>query len=122
MAERHDDVRFEPRDVNVGQVVWLLVGLSAALAVAMLGLWFTQSLYVPPQTVRQQQLPPEPRIEGIGLDQATHSVTNSDLPNSARSQRIREDELLLKGWTDTAGKRHPPIAEAMKRIVERERQ
>ncbi len=121
MAERHDDIRFEPRDVNVGQVVWLLIGLSAALAVAMLGLWFTQSLYVQPQTAQQQQLPPEPRIEGIGLDQATHSVTNSDLPTSARSQRIREDEMLLRGWADAASKRHPPIAEAMKRIVERER-
>ncbi len=121
MAERHDDIRFEPRDVNVGRVVWLLVGLSALLAVAMLGLWLTQSLFVPPRTAKQQQLPPEPRIEGIGLDEATHSVANSDLPTSARSQRIREDEMLRKGWTDAAGKKHPPITEAMKRLVERER-
>ena len=120
MADRHEDVRFETRDVRVGPVVWFLSGLIAAMAFAMVGLWYTQSQYVSPQTVRQAQLPPEPRIEGLGLDQATHSVTNSDLPKSARSQRLREEQMLRDGWTDAAGQWHPPITEAMKRLIEQE--
>lgn len=120
MAERHDDVRFEPRDVQVGPVMWFLGGLTFAMATAMAGLWFTQSMYVRSPNGNVAQLPPEPRIEGVGLDQSSHSVTNSDLPTSARSQRLREEQMLRDGWIDTGGKRHPPIADAMKKLIERE--
>ena len=120
MAERHDDVHYEPRDVRIGPVVWFLVGLATALAMAMLSLWWTQSMYVHPPSARPHNLPPEPRIEGVGLDQATHSVTNVDMPTSARSQKLREDQMLRDGWTDAAGKRHPPIIAAIKQLLERE--
>lgn len=121
MAERHADVRFEPTDVRVGPVVWFLVALSAALATVMAVLWFTQKAelkYHHDWAVSDPTTVPEPRIEGLGLDTASHSVTNFELANSARSQRLREDKMLAEGWTDSAGKRHAPINEAFKKLIE----
>jgi hypothetical protein len=117
MPERHDDVAFEPRDVKVGPIFGSLSALAVSLAAAMLGLWWMQALFLRHTPERPPELPPPPRIEGVGLD---YSVTNADLPNSARSQRLRENQMLRDGWTDAAGKKHLPIAEAMKRLVELE--
>src|SRR6516164_3698819 len=115
MADHNDDVRFEPRDVRVGPVFGSLIVLTVLLGAAMFGLWWMQSLLLHPTAERQTELPPEPRIEGVGLDRASYSVTNMELPNSARSQRLHEDQMLHDGWIDAGGKKHPPIAEAMKR-------
>jgi len=121
MAERHADVHFEPTDVRVGPIVWFLVVLTAALAVVMVVLWLTQKVelkYRHAWAASDPTTVPEPRIEGMGLDTASHSVTNFELATSARSQRLREDKMLAEGWTDSAGKRHPPISEAFKKLIE----
>lgn len=125
MAERHGDVRFEPTDVRIGPIVGFLVILLAALIAVMFLLWVSQRFELGRAQMRgatiaakPPSLPPEPRIEGVGLDQASHSVTNADLASSARSQRQREDQMLADGWTDAGGKKHPPIKDAMKRLIE----
>lgn len=120
MADRHATVRFEATDVSIRPVVSFLVVLCVALVVLMALLWYWQLGFAPEPTARANRLPPEPRIEGLGLSAATHSVTNPDLPNSARSQRLRDEALLRSGWTDARGRRHPPIAEAFRLLIERE--
>jgi len=125
MADHHDDVRFEPTDVRIGPIVWFLAILGGSLAIIMVVLWWTQVFElrshdvadrVPPQ---KMTFPPEPRIEGVGMSQASHSVTNPDIPTSAKSQRIEEEKKLADGWTDAAGKKHPPIDQAMQAVVEK---
>lgn len=121
MAEHHGDVRFEPTDVMIGPIVWFLAVLAGALAVIMFALWQMQTFEInrlPRTAAEGQTLPPEPRIEGLGLDRASHSVTNAELSSSARSQRIREEQMLNDGWTDAAGHKHPPIKLAFKRLIE----
>jgi len=131
---RHDDVRFEPTDVKVGPVVTFLVFLTGAVAVLMLLLWWLQVAEIRSQDrvshplagVRSalpesQRRPPEPRIEGIGAPrgEASHSVTNPNIPLSAWSLRKAEESKLASGWTDASGRNHVPIDEAMRRVVAR---
>lgn len=126
----HEGVRFEPRDVKALPIVWFLVFLFALLVVVMVSLWWTQTFLVAHEesakrpnnalaVLGQKQLPPEPRIEGVGLDKASHSVTRTDLENSIPSIRAREAKALRDGWTDAAGVRHPPINEAMRKVVQK---
>jgi hypothetical protein len=124
MANHHDDVRFEPTDVRTGPVVWFLAILGVSLAIVMLVLWWTQVFelrthHVADQAVpKQMTFPPEPRIEGVGMNQASHSVTNADIATSARTLRNEENKKLADGWIDAAGKKHPPIEQAMKMLIE----
>jgi hypothetical protein len=103
---------------------------------AMVGLWYTQGFMVReeragkkperPLTAAQanrpdsERWPPEPRIEGLGGDRTSHSVANPDVPSSAKNQRAAEEAKLAAGWTDAAGKKHPPIEEAMKLFLRQE--
>lgn len=136
MANRHDDIDFERSDVTIGPIVWFISGLAVCTGIAMLGLWWMQGWIVSRERAGKQperpltaaaaqrpdeeRWPPEPRVEGLGGAKASHSVTNSELPTSARNQRAREEEQLTKGWTDAAGKKHPPIADAIRMLIEKE--
>jgi hypothetical protein len=136
MAEgpRHDDVRFEPTDVSIGPVVTFLVFLTGTVAVLMVLLWWFQVAEIRAQDraghplaaaraalPESQRWPPEPRIEGIGAPrgEASHSVTDPTIPQSAWSLRRAEEWKLAAGWTDAAGRVHTPIEEAMRRVAAR---
>jgi hypothetical protein len=134
MANVHADIDFEKTDAQVGPIVWFLAGLSVCTLIAMAGLWWLQDQFLGRERVVKrperpvnpamisrpgaERLPPEPRIEGHGGDKASHSVTNYDLATSARNLRREEDNRLRDGWVDAAGKKHPPIDEAIKMLIE----
>ena len=127
---RHDDVHFEPTDIKVGPVVWFLAILFVATGGIMVFLWWVQGREIARETrlsrpgnapilTAHEQLPPEPRIEGVGLDKASHSPSRTDLPTSAAVWRADEEAKLRSGWTDSGGGKHPPIDDAMRQIVEK---
>ena len=127
----HDDVRFEPTDVKALPIVWFLVFLFGLIVVVMVALWWTQNYLVAYETSIKRPgnslavlgedkptLPPEPRIEGIGLDKpSAHSVNRRDLPTSIATIRAEEATALKDGWTDAAGGKHPPVDEAIRQVV-----
>jgi hypothetical protein len=134
-GQRNDDVRFEPTDVYVGPIVGFTAVLAMIIAACMLVLWMVQANTLDreesskrpinqmaaergllPETQRR---PPEPRIEGIGLADATYSVVNRDNPKSAVSRRMAEERQLADGWTDAGHRRHPPIEQAMREIAKK---
>src|SRR6476619_2879318 len=100
---RHDDVRFEQTDVEVGPIVAFLVTLSTIIAVLMILLWWFQAVEMRSQDERTrpgnllaaqqaqrpeaERRPPQPRIEGIGAPshEASHSVTDPTIPLSVQS-------------------------------------
>lgn len=130
-ARPHGDAGFEHTDVNIKPIVGFLVVLSGCLVAIMIALWVWHEALERGERARKrpssplavmQVIPPEPRIEGLqpGLADYTvsHSVNKPDLPTSALAQRARATDELKKGWKDAQGRWHPPIDEAMRRVVD----
>ena len=44
-------------------------------------------------------------------------MTNQELPDSARNLRRTQEQKLAEGWTDAAGRKHPPIDQAIAKLV-----
>jgi hypothetical protein len=121
----HDDVSFEPSDVETKSILAYLVYLAIVVFVA-----FAVCIYIfryttkfaersdtPPPPVRQgvpPTMPPEPRLQGI-LGHETDA--QQDMRNKVKEDTAANERL---GWIDEkAGIAQIPVRDAMKIIAEK---
>jgi len=122
---RHTDVAFEGRDIETRSIYGYLLALGLATAAALLicvfilrfTLKFAASSETPPPPSReshQQELPPEPRLQGVP------GHTN-DPQQDMRDKLKADTEANQKfGWIDeTSGVAQIPVKDAMKIIAEK---
>jgi len=127
----HDDVTFEPRDINPGQIVRYLLYLAVAVALSFFICWFVYKATtkmaldsdtplmpvwqtLTPEQRQQAVMPPEPRLQGImGHD----NDPQEDLRLKVRADREANERL---GWVDEKqGIAQIPVEDAMKIIAEK---
>lgn len=127
-SAHHGDVRFEPRDVRAAPILWFLILLFTFLVIVLFALWWAQNYLVAYEesakrpnnalaTLGQGQLPPEPRIEGIGPATGANAVIRMDPATALATFRAKEMTALKDGWKDSGGGQHPPIKDAIRRVV-----
>jgi hypothetical protein len=127
-APAHDDVSFEPRDVQARTIYVYLFVLAVAVVLS-----YVVCLYVfratshlaaqtdtPPPPVREQMgpdyrtLPPEPRLQGLPGHESD--------PQLDHRRKVEEDKAANErtGWIDQrAGIVQIPVRDAMKIIAEK---
>ena len=123
----HDDVAFEPRDVESTGVLKFLVYLALIIAATLFICWgvlrLTQTRIAqfdtPPPPVRQgvpPKMPPEPRLQAQGLP-----GHDRDPQQDLRDKLNADREALEKAaWVDEkAGIAQIPIKDAMRIIAEK---
>jgi len=121
--ETNPQVSHERRDVNVFQISAFGIGLLISCIIVVFAMWAMFDFLakredkVNPATAmaRQQQLPPEPRLSGVTVENGAIS----EHPNypKVELQQLRDDEdAILKsyGWLDPAkGTVRIPIDQAI---------
>ena len=125
---RHDDVTFEPQDVQASTIYKYLFALAAAVVLSYIVCIFvlrvTTGVAVrsdtPPPPVRQEMgpnfemMPPEPRLQGL--------PGHGNDPQADLREKIRLDTEANErfGWIDqSAGIAQIPVKDAMKIIAEK---
>ena len=127
----HEDVTFEPRDLNPAQIVKYLIYLAICVAISfgicVFVLDFTTKLAVDndkplppiwetltPQQREQATYPPEPRLQGI----AGHDTDGQEDMREMRKAGQEANDRL--GWIDQKqGIAQIPVDDAMKIIAEK---
>jgi hypothetical protein len=125
---KHEDVSFEPTDVQAGTIYGYLFALALAVIFSYIVCVFVLRLTTrvavqsdtPPPPVRQEMgkgfkvMPPEPRLQGM--------PGHGNDPQSDMRQKLRLDteENEKTGWIDpTAGIAQIPVKDAMKLIAQK---
>jgi hypothetical protein len=119
----HQDVAFEPADVNTGTIVsfllYLALAVVAAFIISIFIFRYTTKVAVesetPPPPVRETAgptMPPEPRLQGVPGHE-------TDPQKDLRNKRAADEEANRKlEWVDQkAAIARIPVEEAMKIIV-----
>jgi hypothetical protein len=121
----HQDVAYEPTDVNVSPILKFLIALGIMVVlsyIVTIGIYkglksFWASSYSPPPPSRLEappELPPEPRLQAM----PGHLIDpQQDLRNKIKADTEANNQL---GWIDEkAGLAQIPVSDAMKIIAEK---
>jgi len=122
---RHDDVAFEPRDLNpmviVRYLIYLAITVVVSLAICVWVYDFTSKLAAdgdaplpPVREGKAPSLPPEPRLQGV-------TGHDTDAQEDLRRMIKQDAEANARlGWVDEkAGIAQIPVEDAMKIIAQK---
>lgn len=124
MAEQPQEnptVQHERRDANVGRTLAVLGVFAIFMSLMLFAIWHlwryaereqiaAQRMGFPLASHPSQQLPPEPRLEGLGEP----DEKRKEIPPAVA---VREEQLNRYGKTDDSDFVHIPIARAMEYLV-----
>lgn len=130
-APVHDTVTFEPRDIDIGTIARYLVYLGITIVIALVicipilkvltGMAVENDTPVPPiragmtqQQLDNEQLPPEPRLQGVPGHEAD---AQQDLRDKIQADTQANETFA---WVDKEkGIAQIPVSDAMKIIAEK---
>lgn len=130
-APFHETVTFEPRDIDIGTIARYLIYLAITIAIALIicvpilkfltGMAVENDTPVPPiragmtqQQLDNQQLPPEPRLQGVPGHDAD---AQQDLRDKIQADTQANETFA---WVDKdKGIAQIPVSAAMKIIAEK---